>query len=184
MYIADSYNHSIRRYDPATGELHNLAGDGKRGEVDGSLAKAEFNEPGAIVRLGDKLYIADTNNHAIRVIDWLAKTPGEKTVSTLDIAMNEAQPSAVLSENLPNVQKLPAAQVAPGVPVSVTLQLAPDWHINPEAPSTLSLFADPARKNPIALFGKDELKTRHITSRAAAGGNVLSSPGNLLLLRG
>lgn len=42
-------------------------GDGKRGAEDG--AKPRFNEPAGLAVAGGKLFIADTNNHAIRVVD-------------------------------------------------------------------------------------------------------------------
>ncbi len=32
-----------------------------------------FNEPGGVSIAGDKLYIADTNNHRIRVVDMTTK---------------------------------------------------------------------------------------------------------------
>ena len=81
VYVADSFNHSIRRFDIATGNLTNFSGDGKRGNSDGVLAKAEFNEPAGLVQLGDKMYVADTNNNAIRVIDVKAGSVSTLTLS-------------------------------------------------------------------------------------------------------
>ena len=43
--------------------------------------KATFNEPGGISAAGGKLYVADTNNHAIRVVELAAPY----RVSTLEI---------------------------------------------------------------------------------------------------
>jgi len=37
--------------------------------VDGPLQSAAFNEPGGLAVVGRKIYVADTNNHQIRVID-------------------------------------------------------------------------------------------------------------------
>jgi hypothetical protein len=42
-------------------------GDGKKGLEDG--AKARFHEPSGLAGWGDKLFVADTNNHAVRVCD-------------------------------------------------------------------------------------------------------------------
>ena len=42
---------------------------------------ATFNEPAGITAAGDKLYVADTNNHAIRVVEL---APPHR-VSTLEI---------------------------------------------------------------------------------------------------
>ena len=55
-----------------------FVGSGKPGQVDG--AHASFYEPGGLAIAHDKLYVADTNNHAIRVVDL--KT---RQVSTLKI---------------------------------------------------------------------------------------------------
>ncbi len=160
VYIADSYNHSIRRYDPATGYLHNFAGHGVRGNKDGVLAEAEFNEPNDVLQIGDKLYVADTNNHAIRVIDLTAKK-----VSTLPV---QEEQSAVIaySDTLPNLDKTEAATLAPGAAIAIGLK--PNWKINDEAPSYLALFD--AAKKPVASFGLQEVKKQSVTLPMLAEG--------------
>jgi len=55
LYIADTYNGKIRKVNPATREVLSVAGG--------------FEEPGGLSALGRKLYVADTNSHAIKVID-------------------------------------------------------------------------------------------------------------------
>ena len=67
VYIADSYNHKIKVADPATRAVKTVLGDGKRGKEDG--AKPRFHEPSGLWAVGDKLFVADQNNHAIRVCD-------------------------------------------------------------------------------------------------------------------
>lgn len=66
IYVADTYNHKIRSIIPETGEVSTLAG-GTRDIC--SLSGACFYEPGGLSAAGDNLYIADTNNHVIRVFD-------------------------------------------------------------------------------------------------------------------
>ncbi|MCC6315104.1 MAG: alkyl hydroperoxide reductase, partial [Thermomicrobiales bacterium] len=68
LWIADTYNHAIRVLDPATRRLETLTGGGPA-LVDGELTVARFNEPSAVAMLGDRLFVADTNNHALRAID-------------------------------------------------------------------------------------------------------------------
>jgi hypothetical protein len=53
--------------DPKTREAKTFLGDGQRGMQDGE--KPRFNEPGGLAIVGNKLFVADTNNHAIRVVD-------------------------------------------------------------------------------------------------------------------
>ncbi len=69
VYIADTYNHRIKRLDPRTRRVTTFAGTGRPGHQDGPAAKAQFYEPGGLTIAGDRLYVADTNNHAIRAID-------------------------------------------------------------------------------------------------------------------
>ena len=69
VYVADSYNHSLRKYDPKTAMLTNFSGHGERGNTDGALADAMFNEPSGVMRVLNNLYISDTNNNQIRVVD-------------------------------------------------------------------------------------------------------------------
>jgi DNA-binding beta-propeller fold protein YncE len=69
VYVADTYNHRIKRLDPRTRRVSTFAGTGRPGHQDGPAAKAQFYEPGGLSVAGDRLYVADTNNHAIRAID-------------------------------------------------------------------------------------------------------------------
>ena len=82
LYVADTYNHKIKVIDLKTHECTTLAGTGKPGHVDGSANQAsEFFEPAGISYAAGKLYVADTNNHLIRVIDL-----AQNGVSTLQIS--------------------------------------------------------------------------------------------------
>ncbi|NIN48700.1 MAG: hypothetical protein GTN62_01095, partial [Gemmatimonadales bacterium] len=66
LYVADTYNSKIKRVDPETRFLETFLG-GEHGWRDG--IEPLFYEPGGIDAADGKLYIADTNNHAIRVVD-------------------------------------------------------------------------------------------------------------------
>ncbi|HUS15896.1 MAG TPA: alkyl hydroperoxide reductase [Chloroflexia bacterium] len=68
LIVADTYNSKIKRLDPRTREMQSWLGGAERGLVDGAAAQARFNEPEGLSVAGDRLYIADTNNHAIRVV--------------------------------------------------------------------------------------------------------------------
>ncbi len=69
VYIADSYNHRIKRLDPSDGSVTTLAGTGEAGHRDGAAARASFYEPGGLSVAGQTLFVADTNNHAVRTVD-------------------------------------------------------------------------------------------------------------------
>lgn len=78
VYVADSWNHTIRRVT-ADGVVTTLAGvPGAMGSADGKGAVARFAFPrGIAVDLAGKVYVSDSGNHTIRTIT------GDGTVNTL-----------------------------------------------------------------------------------------------------
>ena len=69
LYITDAYNNKIKKVYPSTRGVATFLGTGEPGYKDGPARLAEFHEPGGLSVAGGKLYIADTNNHVIRVAD-------------------------------------------------------------------------------------------------------------------
>jgi len=73
IYVADTNNHVIRKVDAATGIITTVAGIGKQEGYtgDGGLATAaKLNKPrGVYVDPSGNIYIAATENHAIRKVD-------------------------------------------------------------------------------------------------------------------
>ena len=69
LYITDSYNHKIKQIDPIHRRANTLVGLGHAGMADGGPGVAAFSEPGGLSIAAGKMYIADTNNHLIRVAD-------------------------------------------------------------------------------------------------------------------
>ncbi len=67
VYVADTYNHTIRRVT-SLGIVTTLAGvAGTAGSVDGVGAAARFNQPfGIAVDATNNIFISDTRNHTIR----------------------------------------------------------------------------------------------------------------------
>lgn len=69
IVIADTYNNKIKLLNPKTNEVQSLIGTGESGMKDGAFHEASLNEPSGLTLHGDLLFIADTNNHLIRVAD-------------------------------------------------------------------------------------------------------------------
>ena len=69
LYITDTYNHKIKRVLPVTRSAFTVLGNGRQGHVDGGVDQAQFSEPSGISFANGKMYIADTNNHVIRVAE-------------------------------------------------------------------------------------------------------------------
>jgi DNA-binding beta-propeller fold protein YncE len=73
VFVADTYNDKLKRLDPVARRVTSWAG-GEAGHEDGELATARFWEPSGLSLAGSRLYVADTNNHAVRLVDVAAGT--------------------------------------------------------------------------------------------------------------
>ena len=69
LYVADTYNHKIKKVLPETRSSFTFVGNGQAGFSDGIGIQAQLSEPTGLSAGGGKLYVADTNNHAVRVVD-------------------------------------------------------------------------------------------------------------------
>jgi thiol-disulfide isomerase/thioredoxin len=132
LLIADTYNHKIKLLDPEARTVKSFAGTGKPGQADG--AQSSFYEPGGLAVAGDKLYVADTNNHAIRVVDLKTKETrtlpikGLQPPASTQVAANVEAPNSE-EIKLP-LQKLRAGEAA----VLINVELPAGYHLNPAAP--------------------------------------------------
>ncbi|MBI4826463.1 MAG: hypothetical protein HY807_08585 [Nitrospirae bacterium] len=70
LYVADYWNHTIRKIAIATAAVTTIAGDaGVTGFADGTGTDATFEEPSGITTEGTSLYVTDNANETIRKID-------------------------------------------------------------------------------------------------------------------
>lgn len=135
IYIADSYNHKIKTLDPTTAEVQTLIGTGRPGHTDASFTETELFEPEGIVASQDRLYIADTNNHLIRVADL-----NEKTVDTLILRGLERLASMPETEKSLEAKHLDPLAVGMGeVEISLDITLPEGYKLNTKAPQLLQL---------------------------------------------
>lgn len=138
LYVADTYNSKIKIIDPPAKTSKSYAGTGKHGLKDGALSEAEFFEPGGLTVLDDKIYVADTNNHQIRVIDRKAGT-----VSTLALKGLDKLARHVLSDFKGETVRLPLKKIKEGkVTVKIKFEVPKGYEFNEEAPTHIDAKSD------------------------------------------
>ncbi len=159
VLIADTYNHKIKELDPATRTVRTFAGTGRPGQTDGQ--QPTFYEPGGLSVARGKLYVADTNNHAVRVVDL-------KTKQTTTLALRGLQPPAPAANaaasdkvtDAPNTSemKLAPQRIGAGVEAALTVDVAlPNgYHLNPSAPHRYKISVE---GGPQHLGLESDLKT-------------------------
>ncbi|EMP39039.1 NHL repeat-containing protein 2 [Chelonia mydas] len=152
LYVADSYNHKIKFVDPKMKNCATLAGTGEASNVVGSsLTQSTFNEPGGLCveENGRLLYIADTNNHQIKVLDLETKILPIVNTEMFDVVdhpfvqNNKTANIPKLPKSAPNIQ-LPSLTVTPGQTLQFLLRLSlpANMKLTEEAPSSWFLTAE------------------------------------------
>jgi thiol-disulfide isomerase/thioredoxin len=146
LLIADTYNHKIKLLDPSARSVKSFAGTGKPGQSDG--ARPSFYEPGGLAVAGDKLYVADTNNHAIRVVDL--KTKETKTLPIKGLQPPVSTEATANTEAAPNAEeiKLPPQKVRAGeASLLINVELPAGYHLNPTAPQRYKISIENGAKS-------------------------------------
>ena len=135
LYVADTYNNKIKRVSPKDRTSETFIGTGENGMRDGD--RATLDEPGGVSVAFGKLYIADTNNHLIRVTDL--KT---RRVETLQIKGLEKLRPRKSKQFAGEIIELPAQSIEPGdATLTLQLELPTGYKLNAQAPSSLSVAA-------------------------------------------
>lgn len=68
LYVADTYNHTVRKIDIASRQVTTLAGSGNNGSEDGVGVAASFSYPQGLAISDGNLYVANYKNNTIRKI--------------------------------------------------------------------------------------------------------------------
>lgn len=137
LYVADTYNHKIKLVDVAERSVRTLIGSGVRGLQDGPFAQVRLNEPSGLCFAGGRLYIADCNNHVIRIAD-LAQ--GRTTALVLSGLEKLGRPHSAAAQS-----RAPVTLAAGAGEIEVIVALPAGRKLNPLGPSRLTLkTSDPA----------------------------------------
>jgi len=150
LYVADTYNHKIKQLEIKERTSRTFAGTGERGIKDGEKIKAQFNEPGGISATSQSLFIADTNNHAIRRIDL--KTG---SVATVELKSLEKLTTQMVRKFRGRVVDAPMQAIAPGkASISLSFDLPQGYKYNAGAPFYLGYESSDEKSVKIASAEK------------------------------
>ncbi|HXG65828.1 MAG TPA: hypothetical protein VNO70_12040, partial [Blastocatellia bacterium] len=148
------YNNKIKRVSPKDKSSETFLGTGKEGLTDGK--DATFDEPNGVSIAFGKLYIADTNNHAIRVADL--KTRKVETIQFK--SLEKLRPRARMARFAGESIEAAAQTVEPGdAEVTLLLELPKGYKLNPQAPTALSVAS--AQKEVVSFKGEAEQTFRN-----------------------
>ncbi|MBZ0263738.1 redoxin domain-containing protein [bacterium] len=139
LYVADTYNNKIKKIEIKKFKSTTYAGNGSDGVTDGDRLRSTFDEPGGLDASQDgKIYIADTNNHLIRVLD----TTNDK-VSTLVLkGFKEKMPESEMPD-IPQYS-IPKWSMKSGAgSIQVKLYLPEEFKLNKEGGVYLTVTNDP-----------------------------------------
>ncbi|KAG8472641.1 hypothetical protein CXB51_034573 [Gossypium anomalum] len=181
IYIADSYNHKIKKLDPASKRVTTLAGTGKAGFKDGKALAAQLSEPSGIIEAENgRLIIADTNNSLIRYLDL-----NKENAEILTLELKGVQPPTPKSKSLRRLRKRSSADtqtiVVNGGSSSegnlyLKISLPEEYHFSKEAQSKFTVDIEP--ENAVSIDpldgklspeGSTKLHFRRSTSSAFTG---------------
>jgi thiol-disulfide isomerase/thioredoxin len=135
LYIADTYNNRIKICEPKTRSVKSLVGSHKPGDSDDP---PHFYEPGGLSAADSRLYVADTNNDKIRVVDL--ETHKVKTLELEELQPPRRAPRAPVFLNA-TVIDVPAVEAAPAksIKLDVAIPLPKELQLNEESPLTYLL---------------------------------------------
>lgn len=168
LLVADSYNHKIREVHLKNKRVETWLGTGEAGN---GLEPVQFAEPAGLTIAGDKLYVADTNNHRIVLIDLKTKAAAELPIAGLT---PPAPPAGEPPASMPREEQQIAEQaVKPGKTLAIDVEfvLPEGYKLNRLAPVTYRLTADDGQQ----LVASDELNVR-TEAQSGEGSTVVEIP--------
>jgi sugar lactone lactonase YvrE/thiol-disulfide isomerase/thioredoxin len=128
LYVADTYNSKIKRVDTATLSITSWLGEAS-GWADGTSPL--FDEPGGLSLDGRVLYVADTNNHVVRMIDL-------DTSLTTTLVLKGVEAFDLPAEYTGEVVQVPAQTASAGQASLILEYELPDgYKVNEDAPSSV-----------------------------------------------
>ena len=170
VYVADAYNHKIKIVSVSDKSCVTLTGNGVPGALDGSMKEAQFFEPSGLSLDSARqiLFVADTNNNAIRLLDLTAGT-----VRTLAIDSPVVPKPIELSESFNvRVGSTCSLIVNISIPESLKLNQESNWEIVIPSESSSCLSA-PETKGHLSDVSVNQLTLSYSKASTSEGADAL-----------
>jgi thiol-disulfide isomerase/thioredoxin len=127
LLVADTYNHKIKLVSPAARSIRTLYGSG-RPETSTADERPAFFEPGGLSVAGDRLFVADTNNHRVVCVNLQSHAWCEVSLAGLTAPRSSAREAAA-------PHRVGAiAPSADGLTLEIAPSLAAGVHLSGDAP--------------------------------------------------
>lgn len=115
VWIAMAGVHQLWTYDPELGTVEVAAGTTQEGLVDGPAAEAWFAQPSGLAADGDRLWVADSENSALRYVEREGSSYVVRTAvgtGLFDFGHRDGEASQALLQHPLGVTALPDGSVA------------------------------------------------------------------------
>lgn len=133
VYVADTYNNKVKEIDLKSKTIKTVAGTGERGYIENeNPLKSELYEPSGLAIHDNSLYITDTNNHVIRILDMATNK-----LRTLKI--NNLQPPEAKNDDIKAIN-LGEVRYNDPQTIEIEVSLPKGNHLNKEAPNNIELI--------------------------------------------
>ncbi|WP_417384868.1 thioredoxin-like domain-containing protein [Gimesia sp.] len=138
LFIADTYNHKLKTIDLKTNEVKTFLGTGKDGN---SLNPVEFSEPSGLAKVGNRLFVADTNNQRICVVNLDDNKVSEFKIAGLTPPSLPKTVDDSFTAAADKTLKVASQKVIPGVAVKINVspRLPAEYKLSPLAPVKFTL---------------------------------------------
>lgn len=136
LYVADTYNHSIRQVDPFRKTCTTLGGNGSAGYSNGMGREAVLHTPRGMAVARGTLYLADSGNGLLRTMDLKTGKTGTLRLQNFEaLALGAVQP-------IFDVRECPELTIGEGLnTIEYTINLGPEYEIDPEGFSSVAISA-------------------------------------------
>jgi thiol-disulfide isomerase/thioredoxin len=160
IFISDSLNNIVKKYDFSSKKIFDFFGSGKVGDLLNSYANSQFDAIDGIAAALNDLYIADSNNNRIVKINR-----ADRSAEIVNIMPPLKLPKDGFLEYLPNLEEQNEVEVAANYEAKVIIDLNKTMKINELGPSFINLLElkNDSEANLIHFIDWQQIKSKNLS---------------------